>query len=119
MNVLTTSSEWCYLIVIPFLSQEEKIKTNQASSSKQVKNSPAKKLSKTSPSTWKDVVKKVPEAVGKKISAVSEKKGLKRKVTGAGMFQSSWTRGAQRDTEDYRNGYPVSLPQRVQSNLPK
>ncbi|WAR01824.1 OGRL1-like protein [Mya arenaria] len=31
---------------------------------------------------------------------------LKRKVSGAGMFGFSWTRGAQRDTEDYRNGYP-------------
>ncbi|KAL4224936.1 hypothetical protein ACF0H5_015632 [Mactra antiquata] len=32
--------------------------------------------------------------------------GLKRKVTGAGMFGYSWTRGAHRDTEVYRNGYP-------------
>ena len=32
---------------------------------------------------------------------------LKKKLTGAGMIGFSWTRGAQRDTEDYRNGYPV------------
>jgi hypothetical protein len=52
-----------------------------------------------------------------------KKSGLKRKVTGAGMFSFLWKRGeqkgkrgeqkekrgAQKDTEQYRNGYPVSI----------
>jgi len=43
-----------------------------------------------------------PASVTKEKSTV-----LNKKLTGARMFGFSWTRSAQRDTEDYRNGYPV------------
>ena len=41
---------------------------------------------------------------------------LKRKTenTSTSMWSSFWTRGAYRDTEEYRNRYPVS----IQSSLP-
>lgn len=62
------------------------------------------------------VVSKKTDKIGKKRSDLSgdkeageeKRSSLKRKVTGAGMFSFSWTRGSQRDTEQYRNGYPVS-----------
>ena len=88
--------------------QEDKSKKSspKGSSTQTSKLSPAKKKAKTQQEAKEQVIKKPAEILTKK---TSEKSSLKRKVTGAGMFQSSWTRGAQRDTEDYRNGYPVNL----------
>ncbi|XP_052270337.1 opioid growth factor receptor-like protein 1 isoform X1 [Dreissena polymorpha] len=42
----------------------------------------------------------------KKDSDLAKGGSLKRKHTGERMFGYSWTRQAQKDTEDYRNGYP-------------
>jgi len=43
----------------------------------------------------------------KPASVTKEVNCVEKKLRGAGMFGFSWTRSAQRDTEDYRNGYPV------------
>jgi hypothetical protein len=65
-----------------------------------------KKVTPINKKTGKSVERKSDLPVEKKAS-VEKKPSLKRKVTGAGMFSFSWTRGAQKDTEQYRNGYPV------------
>ncbi|XP_060581361.1 uncharacterized protein LOC132737980 isoform X1 [Ruditapes philippinarum] len=64
-----------------------------------------KKVTPINKKTGKSVERKSDLPVEKKAS-VEKRPSLKRKVTGAGMFSFSWTRGAQKDTEQYRNGYP-------------
>lgn len=82
------------------VSKKQKLTVQTVSKKNKAQETETKKQNSAAETLTKGHHPKHPSDVGKK---------LKKKVTGAGMFHSAWTRGSQRDTEDYRNGYPVSL----------
>ncbi|XP_053385212.1 opioid growth factor receptor-like protein 1 [Mercenaria mercenaria] len=94
----------------------EQTKTETLSVDQKKKGKPAGKQTGTAVEKKPVVQKqKAGKAAGEKQGQAFEKKpgqpvekktSLKRKITGAGMFSFSWTRGAQKDTEQYRDGYP-------------
>lgn len=87
-------------------TQEVSEKTGKEVGKKEDRNKAVEKKADKSKTFEKKADKSI--AAVNREEKVVQRTSIKRKVTGAGMFSFSWTRGAQRDTEEYRNGYPVS-----------